>query len=677
MLDKLKKLFVQEVTDLLNKVEKDLLVLETETDNIELIQNIFRTMHTIKGSAGVYNLEKTILIAHNFETLFDSIKNKDLKISKEIISVTLQARDVLLKLIEAESEDVVKDKDVEKLISKIEKFKVLKPGQSTSEDNQNFNTLYILFEPNIDIADRGINIDEILKDFEGFEFKIITEHLDPERNKDNKHEKYYEIILSSNLSSDEIKAIFLFVPNEYLIKEISDINIMEKDEFIDFYENAVKIVPEYEQRLELLINFGSLYNSEDVSQTESEEQIHAGILIGDEEREEEIDFEKQQVDQIRVPAEKLDELLNLVSELIISNSQLAQSTKDKEFDKIISLSEHIGKITNTIKENTLNLRLIPVQNIIAPYKRLIRDLSLRFNKKIYFMADGVETLVDKNIIEKLFTPLSHIIRNAIDHGIESPEERIKKGKGETGIIRFIAFYSSTNVFVQIQDDGRGIDPEKIKEIAVKLGIISPTDKLSKKEIYELLFVHGFTTAKNVTEISGRGVGMDAIKKSIQDLRGDVEIDSEIELGTSVTIKLPLTISIVETMHLTAGKMNFLLPLANIIECRNYDFSDYNTKEKNSVLINDEVLPVIDICNTFDLEKQENYTKQNLIVISHGQEKIGLVFNSIEGEYQAVIKGLGSVFRQYDYFIGASILADGSIGYILDSYKLINNLIKKS
>jgi len=171
--------------------------------------------------------------------------------------------------------------------------------------------------------------------------------------------------------------------------------------------------------------------------------------------------------------------------------------------------------------------------------------------------------------------------------------------------------------------------------------------------------------------------MDAIKKAIQDLRGDVEIDSEIELGTSVTIKLPLTLSIVETMHLTAGNMNFLLPLANIIQCKKYDFSDFIRHSENSVFIDDEIIPVVDICNIFNLSKGINDVEENLIIISHGQDKIGLIFSDIKGEYQAVIKNLGTVFREYDYLIGASILADGSIGYILDSYKLINNLIKKN
>jgi len=673
MFNEQKKLFVQEVTDLLLKVEKDLLLLENDSTNNDIIQDIFRAMHTVKGSAGVYNLEKTVLLAHNFESLFENIRKQELKVTNEIITLTLQANDTLLRLINADTETIIDDSEIEYLISQINSIKVqLTSKVRTSVNITNFKTFYIFFEPNLDIEERGIGIDGIINDFADFEYKTISKKTDFERRQKGKHEKFFEIIVSSTYTEDEIKAVFLFVPNEYEIIEIANFNIFEKTDFNEFYFSAVDIVPEKEQRIELLKDFCNIFKEQSQFEALPEEaKSDADVLIGAEEIEKDSKSETQQIEQIRVPASKLDELLSLVSELIINNSQLTKSALNKDYEKITILSENISKITNTIKENTLSLRLIPVENIIPPYKRLIRDLSLKFNKKIYFIADGVETLVDKNIIEKLFTPLSHIIRNAIDHGIELPEERIKKGKGETGIIRFIAFYSSTNVFVQIQDDGRGINPETVKNTAIKMGLIKPTDELTKKEIYDLLFIQGFTTAKNLTEISGRGIGMDAIKKSIQDLRGDVEIDSEAELGTSVTIKLPLTLSIIESMHLTAGNLNFLIPISNINQCLKFNSEEVKEFEKNKILLNNELIPIINISKVFNLKHNE--AQNNLIIVNHGQTKTGLLFNNIIGEYQAVIKNLGSIFREYDFFIGASILSDGSIGYILDTYKLINKL----
>jgi len=673
MFNEQKKLFVQEVTDLLLKVEKDLLLLENDSTNNDIIQDIFRAMHTVKGSAGVYNLEKTVLLAHNFESLFENIRKQELKVTNEIITLTLQANDTLLRLINADTETIIDDSEIEYLISQINSIKVqITSKVRTSVNITNFKTFYIFFEPNLDIEERGIGIDGIINDFADFEYKTISKKTDFERRQKGKHEKFFEIIVSSTYTEDEIKAVFLFVPNEYEIIEIANFNIFEKTDFNEFYFNAVDIVPEKEQRIELLKDFCNIFKEQSQFEALPEEaKSDADVLIGAEEIEKDSKSETQQIEQIRVPASKLDELLSLVSELIINNSQLTKSALNKDYEKITILSENISKITNTIKENTLSLRLIPVENIIPPYKRLIRDLSLKFNKKIYFIADGVETLVDKNIIEKLFTPLSHIIRNAIDHGIELPEERIKKGKGETGIIRFIAFYSSTNVFVQIQDDGRGINPEIVKNTAIKMGLIKPTDELTKKEIYDLLFIQGFTTAKNLTEISGRGIGMDAIKKSIQDLRGDVEIDSEAELGTSVTIKLPLTLSIIESMHLTAGNLNFLIPISNINQCLKFNSEEVKEFEKNKILLNNELIPIINISKVFNLKHNE--AQNNLIIVNHGQTKTGLLFNNIIGEYQAVIKNLGSIFREYDFFIGASILSDGSIGYILDTYKLINKL----
>jgi len=313
-----------------------------------------------------------------------------------------------------------------------------------------------------------------------------------------------------------------------------------------------------------------------------------------------------------------------------------------------------------------------VKNILPPLRRVIRDLSLKLNKSISFIEDGVDTQVDKTIIDALYTPLLHVIRNAIDHGVEKPEERIKKGKNKKGLIRFIAYHSNANVIVQIQDDGNGIDPEIIKTKAIEKGLISKADRLTRKEIYDLLFIHGFTTTDSVTDISGRGVGMDAIKKVIQDLRGDIEIDSEIDLGTSVTIKLPLTLSIIEALHVASNKMQFLVPVTNIDQCIKIKQSEIQNYSGSRIIINGELIPYVNIKEMFNIQGDSD-DEQNLVIINHGRQKIGLIFSEIFGEYQAVIKNMGSVFKDLDFFIGASILGNGSIAYIIDSYKLLKRI----
>lgn len=688
MFEELKKSFVLEVKDLLQNTEKNLLLLEKDRTNSDYLQEIFRSMHTIKGSAGVYGLDRTVKLAHSFESVFAKIKEGKLTASIEIISLSLDAIDIIMELIQADSEDKIPIRKTDFIYSEIDKLSI--PDKNAVKKNKSiakpktkkFTSHYILFEPNADILERGISIETILSDFDEFQNKIITELTDEARKKDNKLAKFYEIIVSSEFSTNEIKAIFLFTPQEVVVTEIGAFDVFDDPNFRDFYENAVKILPFSEQRCELIINYcKSISDIADNKENETQEdeinetskEIDSLTQIGLEELQPYIEETKQkQLQYIKVPAKKLDELLNLVSELIISNSQLSESASNKDFSKILQLSENIDKTINLIKENTLDLRLVAIKTVIPPYLRAIRDLSLKLNKKINFVEQGIETLVDKTIIDKLSIPLLHIIRNAIDHGIESPEERISKGKSETGIIRFIAYYSNTNVVIQIQDDGRGIVPEQIQSIAVKKGIIKATDKLTKKEIYDLLFAHGFTTAKNLTEISGRGVGMDVIKKAILDLRGDIEIDSEVELGTSITIKLPLTLSIIETLHVSSGGMHFLIPLANIVLCskiRHSEIKDYSGKR---IIIDDELLPYIDIRELFNIggEKED---EENLIIIKHGKRKIGLIFSGIHGEYQAVIKNLGTIFNNLDFLIGASILGNGSVAYILDSYKLLKRV----
>ncbi len=689
MFEELKASFINEVKELLENTEKNLLLLENESENIDYVQEIFRSMHTIKGSAGVYGLDRTVELAHNFENIFSKIRDKKLQINNDIISLALEAIDIILELIQADSEDKVPIERTQKITEKINKIQILENTDNQAEKNQTkskkFFTYYILFEPNVDIEERGIKIETVISDFDEFEHKIITKIIDETRSQAKKLPVFYEIIVAATYSIDEIKAIFLFTPMEVTITKIADFNVFNDENFVDFYENAVRILPFSEQRLSLIQNFCD--NSQLAEQQETdvdyeaekivEEKKLSEIKIGEDEIQKYIEESKEKNLQfIKIPADKLDDLLNLVSELIISNSQLSESLQKKDYTKINRLVENIDKTINNIKENTLNLRLIPIKTILPPYYRVVRDLSQKLNKKIEFIGEGIDTQVDKTIVDKLSVPLMHIIRNSIDHGIETPEDRINKGKSGTGIIRFIAYHSNSNVIIQIQDDGQGINPDHIRKKAIERGFIRPETKLSKKEIYELLFLPGFTTTEEVTDISGRGIGMDAIKKAILDLRGDIEIDSEVDLGTSVTIKLPLTLSIIEALHVSAGKMNFLIPMSDIVACKNFDTKQIKQHSGERIILDDKIIPYLNINKIFNLLESKIVDKK-LILVKHGKQTFGMLFDQIHGEYQAVIKNLGSIFNNLDFVLGVSILGNGDIAYILDSYKLLKQYGKKT
>lgn len=684
MFDELKKLFIQEVTELLEKTEKNLLILETDNTDKNAMHEVFRSMHTIKGSAGVYGLNKTVNLAHDFENIFSKIKENNLSTTNKIISLALKAKDIILKLVEAKSEDDIPDNElfeindeIKQIIDEISSDKIEVKSKNDS-DTKKYKSYYILFEPNDDFFDRNLKIEDILSDFNSFQFKIITKIKD--NNRKGKLNELYEIIVATDYKVDDLEAIFLFASEEVIFNEIISTNIFSNSDFINFYDNAIKILPFSEQRFELIKKYGDNI-SPDSSEKEAETQKLDEIidknqnLVGVEDIKITNEKKHQQIQYIKIPAQKLDDLLNRVSELIINNSQLRESIINNKTENLLKLSEDITKITNEIKEDTLNLRLIPVKSIIPPYRRIIRDLSVKLNKKINFIEDGVETQVDKTIIEKLYNPLLHIIRNAADHGIETPEERLKKGKTEIGTIRLLAYYSNVNVIIQIQDDGKGIDPEFIRQSAIELDIIKPNDKLTLKEIYNLVFIHGFTTMKKVSSISGRGVGMDAIKNAILDLRGDIEIDSEIGLGTSVTLKLPLTLSIIDALHVSTNNIHFLIPISTIDQCAKITRSEIQNYSGNRIIYNDELLPYIDIREIFKIGG-DSLEEENLIIINLGKQKMGLFFDNIYGEYQAVFKNLGAFFKELDFLSGASILGDGSVAYIIDTYKLSKKISKK-
>ncbi len=689
MYEDLKNEFISEVKDLLDNTEKNLLNLEQDITNKKYVEEIFRSMHTIKGAAGIYGYNRTVELAHSFENLFALIRDDKISINNHIISLALKAVDVILSLVTSKSEELIPHNITQELMDELNEItssaKQETHGKTNDIPPHRLNTYYILFEPDADIEKRGIKINTILSDFDDFEHKIITKLTDPDRSNKNKLPEFYEIIVASHYSAEDLKAIFLFTPNEVEISQIADFNLFADDKFIDFYEKAVKILPFSQERLELLKNYAHKVKNKIIQEpSESKKETvtkpkNKGkkLLIGLDEINQVIDETKQRYLQyIKVPAKKLDLLLSLVSELIINNSQLAESAQKKDFEHILQLSESIAKTINEIKETTLHLRLIEIKTILPPYYRLVRDLSLKLGKKVDFIVEGTDTHIDKTIIDKLSSPVMHILRNALDHGIETPEERRKKGKRETGIIRFIAYYSNTNVIIQIQDDGRGIDPEQVRKVAIEKGFITPDAKLSKKEIYDILFMPGFSMAKEVTDISGRGVGMDAIKKAILDLRGDIEIDSEIDLGTSVTIKLPLTLSIIETLHVSSGNLHFLIPLSNIIRCDNIDISKVQKHSGQRIVIEDQIIPYIDIAEYFGL-KSQSINEKNLILINGGRQPFALFFDKIHGEYQAVIKNLGPIFNNLDIFIGASILGNGSVAYIIDTYKLQKSFFKQT
>jgi len=380
-----------------------------------------------------------------------------------------------------------------------------------------------------------------------------------------------------------------------------------------------------------------------------------------------------QKEMISIDSVKSDELMNFVSELVTIKESLNIIAKQHKENQIVTLAEKLEKVTRKIQDNALKMRLIPLNNIMIKFEKLIRDIAQKQGKEVIFEADGTDTELDKTIVDSLSEPLIHIFRNCIDHGIELPDIRTGLGKSKKGRIKFFAACNGNYVFIQIHDDGKGIDPEMIKKVALKKFIIKEDEKLTNLEILNLIFIPGFTTAENVTSISGRGIGMDVVKQKIADLRGEIEIDSEINLGTYITIKLPLTLSIVDTLMININNSNYLIPKDVVKNVDEIHKIDYRKIKNNVIFKNKNIIPILDLKKKFGTYINDNeYLK--IISILNDDKEYGIIADKIVGEYQAVLKPLGEIFKEKDSFSGASILGDGTLALMIDINKLIKNNI---
>jgi two-component system chemotaxis sensor kinase CheA len=376
---------------------------------------------------------------------------------------------------------------------------------------------------------------------------------------------------------------------------------------------------------------------------------------------------------IKVSSQKLDELLNLVSELVITTATLDAQTSAFHDTRLKNAIENLEKLTKKFRSNALDLRLIPVGNLLRKFNRQVRDLSASLNKRVNLILEGQETEIDKTILKSIESPLLHIIRNSIDHGIESPAERKQKGKSAEGRLKIAAFYSGANVVIQVHDDGRGINMERIRESAIEKGYITEDQQVTEQELLNLIMEPGFTTSRKVSMVSGRGVGMDVVKKELNAIGGSIEIETEKDLGTSITMKLPTTLSIIDSLLLEVDQSRILIPLLEVEYCYRESRSNIYGKNSSYLPYKDNMVPFISLRRKFkfsDLDAPE----EMVIIISKYDKKYALIVDDIIGEQQAVIKPLGELFINQPYYSGGSIMADGKLALVLDTNYLFNQSI---
>jgi len=677
MKEDFKAIFIEEATDLIADLESSLLSLEKTPSDKKLIERIFRVMHTFKGNCAMFGFEEMGDFTHHLENIYDQVREDKLKVNSEILDVTLESIDHLKNFL---NDFELKDQNVKKAHGKlINKFISIieNDNQSESADQPieeagsgQEKTYLIQFSPVGDIMQKGNNPLFIMDDLNGLgETKILTrtaklpefEKLDP-----SVCYTYWDIFLVTRADQQAIREVFIFLENAEVIPVhlLANQNLFSNPSFLKEIEE----------------NYS---NQENLQYTEVSDFVNKllGIKIPDnqdlEDDQEEADVpvvnirtqNDNKISSIRVSSEKLDMLMNLVSELVTTQAALSLFAENQQSPELMGLAENVEKISRRLRDNTFSICLIPIENMLTRFKRLVRDLSGELKKQVEFKTEGADTELDKSIIDSLVDPLMHILRNSMDHGIEDPETRKKAGKPAKGTILIKSFYSGTNVFIQIKDDGKGIDPDKIRQKAIEKGIITADSVMNKREIFDLLFAPGFSTAEKVTEVSGRGVGMDVVKRKILDIRGEVEIDSEINQGTTITIKLPLTLSIIDGLLVRVKDTHFVIPLSSVEKCYEIRHSKMVGNFNNLVILDGEQLPYCYLREEFRIPGEAPAIEQIVSVI-YEEKRVGLTVDEVIGEYQAVLKPLGKMYKEIDIVSGATILGDGTIALVLDTNRII-------
>lgn len=689
-MEQFKKKFLEEANDLINSLEDSLLILEEKPTEKKIIEEVFRVMHSLKGGSSMFGFAKMDAFTHELETIYDMIRSGTLSVTREILDITLAAVDHLKVLLEnGEEISETQQNNQNILLSRIHKIinkdaqeeitadtttsnvAAHKESEDKSKVYEKVPTYFIAIKPEEDIFRNGTNpmllIDELhtlghCKAFVKTSRLPSFEQLDPE-----KAFFYWEVFLATDKSIDEIKDVFIFVEDvcNVTISRIADDNLLAKTVFIRELDNFIEPVKETGQS-ELEAFVAKLKYNEPSLQEE-------GLSFRADEA---APMKRLSINNIRVSSEKLDDLMNLVSELVTVQASLSLFADNQDNPELAAISESIEKISRQLRDNTFEICLIPIETIMIRFKRLVRDLSNELDKEIQFTTEGTETELDKSIIDGLSEPLMHIFRNAIDHGIEPAEDRLAKGKPRKGKIAFKSYYSGTNVYIQVKDDGRGIDVEKIRQKAIARGFISPEANLSYKELLNLVFLPGFSTAAKVSEVSGRGVGLDVVVKKINDIRGDVEIESQLGVGTTFTIKLPLTLSIIDGLLVKIDKTFFVLPLSSVDKCFEVQDDALVKSFNNKIVLDGKQVPFINLRKEFDIHDNKPKLHQ-IIQVNHDDFKIGLSVDTVIGEYQAVLKPLGRMFKDLEIVSGATILGDGTIALVLDPARVINTFDRET
>jgi two-component system chemotaxis sensor kinase CheA len=676
-MDHIKAVFIEEATELLADLEKSLLVLEQAVDQ-QAVEQVFRVMHTLKGNSAMFGFDHMGEITHHLESIYDGIRKGKLSASEEIIGVTLSTVDHLRSLLNdpilAEPQTRTRHSQLIAQICSLSAKADQKVGaqpQVTEVEKvaDLYDTYYILFRPEPQVLERGANLLFLLDELHQLGPCLVHAHTRqvPELQELKIDQCYihWDAYLSTNQPEDKIREIFMFVEDECQLEihSVGEGNLLENKLFVSHVEQHnqegqevdIHQLQDYVNQLLQIIRRKTLAEQQLASELQPQTRRESTVLSS-----------------IRVASEKVDELMNLVIELVTTQARLSLVAEKSHQPDLLAVAENIEKITRRLRDSTFNISLVPLETLMTRFQRLVRDLSTELGKDIRFVTEGADTELDKTIIESLSDPLMHIIRNSIDHGIEDAFVRANLGKPRQGKILLKAYYSGNNVVIQVQDDGGGLSTEKIREKAISRGLVASDTSLTEKEWFDLIFLPGFSTASQVTEVSGRGVGMDVVKRRITDMRGEVSLASQPNIGTTLTIRLPLTVSIIDGLLVRIEDTHYVIPLAVVDKCYEVKHEQLVGRFNNLLVLDGEQVPFHYLRDEFSVEEPAPDIEQ-MVVVHYEGKRVGLSVDAIVGEYQAVLKPLGRYYKNHQLMSGATILGDGTVALVMDTNFMIRQI----
>lgn len=718
-LESVKQTFLLESEELLTGMEENLLLLEKNPDEEEAIHALFRAVHTIKGSAGMFGYENIVHFTHTLETLMDRLRQREAAINPDMVANLLKCHDHIQTLIQfdsnaGEGEQASEDLSLygQELLSELSGFfqnggttnvPESKPAVETKtpEVKQEIHPTdgisspywHISIRPGQQVLTNGLDpfsfINYLNKTGEIINLYPLIDAL-PSLNEFNPEIFYlgFEIDLKTETEDEqEVRSVFEFLEDD------ADIEIFPPHSSVELYKKYFQQTRQGPEKMQkILIEMGTISkdefeNSKESSQPEVAPEatpIQAAAPAAQSApssptppaAETKVIKDDQTKKFIRIEASKLDNLINLVGELVITGANIKQIAERENSADMTEASSAMTRLIEELRDNVMNVRMVQIGETFRKFERIVRDTSRDLKKEVDLNIKGGDTELDKNLIDNINDPLMHLIRNAMDHGLESPDDREAQGKARRGKILLNAFHDTGSIVIEVSDDGKGLDRDVILNKAIERGLASPAQHYTDSDIFHFIFEPGFSTAQKVTNISGRGVGMDVVKRNIESLRGTVEIESEKGGGTTIRIRLPLTLAIIDGFIVTVGEAKYVLPLDMVTEAVEIEDINRNSeKGGNFISLREELLPYLRLSDFFK-EPREEGEKENIIVVTYGQQIAGLVVDELLGESQTVIKPLGKLFDKLHGISGATIMGNGDVALILDIPRLIDHAINQ-